>query len=324
MPTSIQSLLLATTTIFQLVACWFEQKKPPPGQLIDVGGYKLHTYIKGEGGPTVIIDHSLGGVEGYFLIDELAKVTRVCMYDRAGFGWSDISPLSRNSKNMVTELDALLTNAGLEPPYIFVGDSFGSYNVRLYTHCFREKVIGMVLTDGLHEVGMSKMPLSLQFLKYFFASGFVMSVLGAILGIIRVLKLCGVFLLLKPELRKFSPDARRYVIRSFCRPKHWLTMAQEILNLDTSSKQVSVANNFGDLPIVSIKANSFFKPSLWTYFIPLKSANKLRDGMHDELIKLSSNCIQIHTNNSGHFVWIDEPDVIVTAVKMVLEKTEAM
>jgi pimeloyl-ACP methyl ester carboxylesterase len=315
----MQTLLLVVTTTYHALSCWLEDFKLAPGQLIDVNGCKLHIYTKGEGSPTIVLDHSLGGIEGYFLIDELAKITRVCVYDRAGFGWSDTNwRLPRTSDNIVTELDILLTNADIKPPYILVGNSFGTYNVRLYAKRFPEKVAGIVLTDGLHEESMFKMPLSLQVLKYFFASGFIMSILGATLGIIRVCKLCGIFRLLKPELGKFPHHVREYVLRSFCRPKHWLTMTREILNLDTSSKQVSIANNFGELPIVSIKATSFFKPSLWTNFIPLKSANKLRDSMHDKIIKLSTNCTQIHANNSGHFIWVDEPEVIVTAVKMIL------
>jgi pimeloyl-ACP methyl ester carboxylesterase len=329
MPSYFQSLLLTVTTIYHAIACWLEDRNPPPGQLIDIGNYKLHlydkhSYHKDEGTPTVILEHSLGGIEGYFLIDELAKIGRVCIYDRAGYGWSDISPHSRTSENMVVELDRLLHFSGIEPPYILVGDSFGSYNARLYARRFPQKVVGMVLTDGLHESGMLKMPFGLQVLKYFFASGFVMSVFGAILGIIRIFKMLGIFELLKPELRKFPQQARQYAIRSFCRPKHWLTMVQEILNLDASSRQVSVANNFGNLPIVNIQASSFFKPAFWTNFIPLKSANQLRETMHGELMQLSTNCTQIQANNSGHFVWIDQPEMIVTAVRMVLEKIQTM
>jgi pimeloyl-ACP methyl ester carboxylesterase len=318
----MQTLLLIATTIYQTVTCWLEDKKSAPGQIVDIGSCKLHILTKGEGSPTIVLDHSLGGIEGYFLIDELAKTTRVCVYDRAGFGWSSISWRQRTSESIVTELDLLLTKASIQPPYILVGNSFGSYNVRLYAQHFPEKVAGIVLTDGLHESNMLKMQFDLQALKYFFASGFVMSVMGATLGIVRICKVCGIFRLLKPELGKFAQEARQQVMRSFCRPKHWLTMAREILNLDTSSEQLKIANNFGALPIISIKANSFFKPALWTNFIPLKSANKLRDSMHEEIMKLSTNCTQIQANNSGHFVWIDEPEIIATAVKIIIENLQ--
>ncbi|MGQ4647012.1 alpha/beta fold hydrolase [Lyngbya aestuarii] len=322
MSISVRVLLLIATTLYQAIACWLENQKSPPGQLIDVGGYRLHFCIAGEGSPTIILDHSLGGIEGYFLIEELAKLTRVCIYDRAGYGWSDHSPHPRTSNQIVTELDTLLTQAGIEPPYILVGNSFGSYNVRLYAHRFPEKVIGIVLTDGLHETGMLKMSIQLQVLKLFFISGFLMSTIGSILGIIRLLGLYGLFELLKPELRQFSKDSLNSVKYSFYRSKHWITMSREMLNLNKSARQVSIANQLGSMPIVSIKASSFFKPSIWTFFIPLRGANQLREKMHRELRNLSTNFLELQANNSGHFVWIDQPNLIVDAVSILLEKNQ--
>jgi pimeloyl-ACP methyl ester carboxylesterase len=316
----IRVFLLATTTIYQAIASWLEDRQTPPGQLIDVGQYRLHLYVAGEASPTIVLDHSLGGVEGYFLIEELSKLARVCIYDRAGYGWSEHSPYPRNSHEIVKELNTLLVEAGIEPPYILIGNSFGSYNVRLYAHLFPEKVVGIVLTDALHEIGMLKMSVPLQALKLFFISGFVMSILGSILGIIRLLRIFGVFELLKPELRHFSQDSLNWVKRSFCRSKHWITMSREMMNLDKSAHQISIAKHFGKVPIVSIKASSFFKPSLWTIFIPLKGANQLREKMHLELCNLSTNFVQLEASKSGHFVWVDQPDVIVNAVRIILDK----
>jgi pimeloyl-ACP methyl ester carboxylesterase len=320
MPILIRAILIVFTTLYHAFACWFENQKPPPGQLFDVGGYHLHLYVVGEARPTIILDHSLGGIEGYLLVEELAKLARVCIYDRAGYGWSEHSPHPRTSQQIVRELDTLLTQAGIEPPYILVGNSFGSYNVRLYAHHFPEKVIGMVLTDGLHETEMLKMSIQLQALKLFFISGFVMSTLGSILGIIRLLRVCGIFELLKPELRQFPKASLNSVKRSFCRSKHWITMSREMLNLNNSARQVIAASQLGSMPIVSIKAISFFKPSLWTIFIPLQGANQLRDKMHIKLCNLSTDCIQLKADKSGHFVWVDQPNFIVDAVKSVLNR----
>jgi pimeloyl-ACP methyl ester carboxylesterase len=216
----------------------------------------------------------------------------------------------------------LLVKAGIEPPYILLGDSFGSYNVRLYAHLFPQKVVGIVLTDGLHETAMLKMPILLQALKLFFISGFGMSILGSTFGIIRLLKVLGAFELLKPELRNFSQNSLNWVKRSFCRPKHWITMSREMINLDKSARQVSIAKYFDTLPIVSIKASLFFKPSFWTFFIPLKNANQLREKMHVELCNLSADFLQVEASKSSHFVWVDQPDVIVDAVKVLLNKMQ--
>jgi pimeloyl-ACP methyl ester carboxylesterase len=244
------------------------------------------------------------------LIEALSALSRVCIYDRAGYGWSDQSGRPRNSEVIVQELDELLTRAGIEPPYVLVGNSFGSYNVRLYAHRFPQKVVGLVLTDGLHESGMLKMSFALQALKLLFVSGFV----------IRSRKTIGLFTLLKPELRRFPETAIERVQRSFCRAKHWVTMSRELINLDQSGRQVAIAQNFGTMPIVSIQSASFFKPALWTRLIPLKAANQLRAEMHLKFQMLSENVVQIEAKSSGHFVWTDEPELVVEAVRRVLEK----
>lgn len=320
MPIPIRVILLFVFTCYQAIASWLEDRQPPPGQLINVGKYRLHFCVVGETSSTIVVDHSLGGLDGYFLMEELAKLGRVFIYDRAGYGWSDHSPYPRTSHQIVKELDQLLNDAKIEPPYILVGDSFGSYNVRLYAHLFPEKVVGIVLTDPLHEAGMLKMPFLLKALKLFFISGFWMSILGSLFGIIRVLKVFGVFELLKPELRLVSQKSLHWVKRSFCRAKHWITMSREMINLDKSGRQVSMVNDLGTIPIIIIKASSFFKTSFWTSFIPLKSANQLREKMHSELSNLSKDCVQLEASKSGHFVWVDQPELIIDAVKIVLNK----
>ncbi|MGK7943755.1 MAG: alpha/beta fold hydrolase [Microcystaceae cyanobacterium] len=317
---SIQGIILIITTIYQAIACQLENRYPPPGQLVEIGTHRLHISTQGEGQPTIILDHSLGGIEGYLLIKQLSKLSKVCIYDRAGYGWSEPSPHPRTSHQIVKELEQLLTKANISPPYILVGDSFGSYNVRLYHHFFPEKVLGMVLTDGLYEEKMLKMPFSLKGLKLFFLSGFIMSILGSFLGIIRVIKMVGIFELLKPELRKFSRTDCNWIKRSFCRSHHWITMSREILNLDQSGHQLSKIEDLGDLPLVNIKSKSFFKPNLVTHFLPLKTVDRLREEMHDQLKTLSTNSVQIEASESGHFVWVDQPHLIVEAVQIVLDK----
>jgi len=98
------------------------------------------------------------------------------------------------------------------------------------------------------------MPIQLQALKLFFICGFVLCIFGSILGIIQLLRKCGIFELIKPELRQFSQESRNLVKRSFCRSKNWITMCREMLNLDNSGNQVTIANQFGSIPIVSIKS----------------------------------------------------------------------
>ena len=97
-------------------------------------------------------------------------------------------------------------------------------------------------------------------------------------------------------------------------------MWREMWNLDASGHQVRQVGNFGELPIISIKASTFFNSSVWNFYMPIKAADQLRERMHAELLKLSTDCTQLQATRSGHFVWVDEPEIILAAVQEVLNR----
>ncbi|MEM9482935.1 MAG: alpha/beta hydrolase [Cyanobacteria bacterium P01_F01_bin.116] len=319
----LRNLILLCTTAYQIWCCRQEDQTPPPGTIYDIGDCKLHLYRRGRARPnqpTIILDHSLGGVEGYLLIDEIAEFADVCIYDRAGYGWSSNSPNPRNSSEMVQELEALLRQAEVPPPYVLVGDSLGSYTMRLYAHTFPEQVAGLILTDGLHEDGMARLPVSLQAMKFIFTAGFLMSVAGSALGFIRILQQLGLFQVLSPKLRQYSQTQLAPVLRSFVRPKHWFTMAREMFSLSTSNEQLSKVESLGSLPVINIKANHFFTPAPLLKPLPLEAADNLWTQMHHGLMRLSRQSLSLPTQSSSHFVWIDEPDAMLEAIERMLLK----
>lgn len=320
----LQYLILLSSAIYHYFATKKEDKQQlPPGELIDIGGYSLHLCCKGEKKekPTVVLDHSLGGLDGYFLIDSLKDLTQFCIYDRAGYGWSNSSFLPRNSDNITIELDLLLSKANIEPPYILIGDSFGSYNTRLYGHKHPDKVVGIIFVDGLHEAPMLNMPLPIIIVKALFFSGFVIAFIGAFFGIIRIIDNCGIFELIKPELNKFNPAIRQQVKRSFYRSRHWLTMAQEMWHLDCSGEYLKIANDLGTIPIINIKSKTFIRKNIFTWLFSLKTIDRFRNKIHHNLSLISNNYSQVNANHSSHFVWLDEPELIVNAVATMLDST---
>jgi len=133
---------------------------PPPGQLVDVGGYQLHIHCLGEGSPTVILESGAGEASPMWgwIQPQLAASTRVCAYDRAGFGWSEDGPQPRDAQQIVTELHLLLQNAGVQPPYLLVGHSLGGELMRLYAGEHPDQVVGLVLIDSSHPEQMTRMP----------------------------------------------------------------------------------------------------------------------------------------------------------------------
>ncbi|MGH9331314.1 MAG: alpha/beta fold hydrolase, partial [Vicinamibacterales bacterium] len=124
----------------------------PPGRLIDVGGYRLHLNGTGAGRPTVVLDAALGGssVSWALVQPEVARFTRVCSYDRAGFGWSDAGPMPRTVGRIVGELRTLLDRAGEPSPYVLVGHSFGGLVLRVFAARYPADVAGLVLVDPAH------------------------------------------------------------------------------------------------------------------------------------------------------------------------------
>src|SRR5688572_2906899 len=126
---------------------------PPPGQLVDVGGYRLHINCVGTGSPTVVIDAGWGdwsAVWSSWVQPAAAQTTRVCTYDRAGYGYSEAGPLPRTSERFAQELHTLLQEAQVPGPYVLVGHSLGGALVRVFAQQYAAEVAGVVLIDSMN------------------------------------------------------------------------------------------------------------------------------------------------------------------------------
>lgn len=125
---------------------------PPPGQLVDVGGYRLHLNCVGTGSPTVVVEAGLGDSSASWsswVQPEAAKTTRVCTYDRAGMGWSEAGPLPRSAEQFAQELHTLLHTGGVPGPYVLVGHSMGGLPVLVFVHEYAAEVAGVVLIESM-------------------------------------------------------------------------------------------------------------------------------------------------------------------------------
>ena len=133
---------------------------PAPGRMVDLGGWRLHLNCSGKPSPaqpTVILEAGAGGLAlDWSLVQPgVAHLARVCSYDRAGAGWSDLGPRPRTLRQKVWELHALLERAGERPPYILVGQSYGGILARLYAATYPTEVAGMVFSESGHERGVA-------------------------------------------------------------------------------------------------------------------------------------------------------------------------
>jgi pimeloyl-ACP methyl ester carboxylesterase len=146
--------LAVAGAIYQAIATErAERAYPPPGEMVDVGGYSLHINCVGQGSPTVVLDAALGDFSAQWVRvqREVSGTTRVCAYDRAGMGWSEIGPEPRDAKQITGELHTLLSKADIEGPYVLVGHSFGGMYMQTYAARYPDEVAGVALVDSSTE-----------------------------------------------------------------------------------------------------------------------------------------------------------------------------
>ncbi len=140
--------LAVLAVILALLSCG-EGGSQPSDQMITVGTHRLHIHREGQGAPAVVIDVGIGSSseEWRQLQKQIAEITHVCTYDRAGYGSSEPGPLPRHSGTVAEELHALLQGASVSGPYILVGHSLGALNLQVYAARYPDDVAGIVLLD---------------------------------------------------------------------------------------------------------------------------------------------------------------------------------
>jgi pimeloyl-ACP methyl ester carboxylesterase len=123
---------------------------PMTGQLVDVGDHRLRINCTGEGSPTVVLESGLGDASFYWarISEAVASTTTVCVYDRAGRGWSESAPKPQDGLAIAADLHTLLAKSGNAAPYILVGHSSGGVYVRIFAAEYPDDVVGMVLLDS--------------------------------------------------------------------------------------------------------------------------------------------------------------------------------
>ncbi len=131
---------------------------PMPGQLIDVGGHRLHLNCTGSGSPTVVLEPGAGEMSSNlgWITPAVARHTRVCAYDRAGRGWSEPADTPQDANQIATDLHTLLQRAHVPGPYVLAGHSFGGLYVLTFAARYPDEVAGMVLIDSTAPASATK------------------------------------------------------------------------------------------------------------------------------------------------------------------------
>lgn len=306
---------------YQFAGMMLDRKHyPPPGRLIDVGGHRLHIHCTGEGSPTVVLEAAAPGWSLYWSLvqPEVARVTRVCAYDRAGIGWSEPGPLPRTGPRMARELHSLLDRAGISGPSILVGHSLGGFIVRLYRQHHPDKVVGMVLVDAGHEMELHQP----EFRKFVNAGKTALPIIRA-MTVLGIPRLFASFDMLPPFLvqqEEKVPGKIRPMLRAgWLRTSYTTTLAGEARALDETLIHVKRTPSLDDLPLVVLTATG---PVWWPDMPGEVNPDTFRRmwlELQRDLTKLSTNSLQIFADQSSHFIQFDQPDLVIEAIRHIID-----
>jgi pimeloyl-ACP methyl ester carboxylesterase len=145
----LKRLTLAIPALFVFLTGCAPSNEQPLDERVDIGTHSLYIQCFGTGNPTIVIDTGVGETFQSWesLIENLGQETRVCAYDRAGYGRSDAGSMPRDSQRAADELHLLLAKSGEDAPFLLVGHSLGGLNMQVYANSYPEEVVGLVLLD---------------------------------------------------------------------------------------------------------------------------------------------------------------------------------
>jgi pimeloyl-ACP methyl ester carboxylesterase len=273
---------------YQTVRASIDRRVPAPGQLIDVGGYRLRLSCAGTGNPAVILESGLGETGEYWhlISTAVARDTRVCVYDRAGRGWSDPSPVVQDGIAVARDLHTLLERGQVPGPFVLVGHSSGAQYVRIFAGRYPEQVTGMVLLDGQPAEAFEGLPVFPLFYSVYRRVSPLLPPLTR-LGAGRLVDDAGI--------GRYPANAR--------------SMVAEFGELPTSLQQARSFQSLGDKPLVVVTAGR----DPMAGWLPLQ----------DEMAKLSSNSSHRVTPYS-HDALVTDPTAAQASIDAIRDVVHAV
>lgn len=328
-------IYILSLTLLITSGCYYqisETKKdlaenPPIGKIVEANGIKYHLNCTGEGETTVILEAGLGksSLSWYWVQKDIEKKTRVCSYDRAGLGWSSGNNEKMSTEKVAKNLNKLLTNAEIKPPFILVGHSRGGIFCRNYYRLFPKEVKGMILVDSTHE---NEPFLELKYAQWdYFKQQLQINIAGTLseIGFIRIMGLANTNSIPLPEKIIKAKNAVQNRTETAKAVVNEIKVMRESLNTF-----IPKLDSLNDLPLIVITSGKRldFKEVRKNASLKHKSVGdeiniaKIGKSLQHELVLLSSDSKQIIAKQSGHMIMYDQPDLIINAINEMVEKAK--
>jgi pimeloyl-ACP methyl ester carboxylesterase len=305
---------VAGSASFNAIArLWFRAHHPAPGEIYIVDGYEMHIGCTGSGSPTIVLDAGLGNdaVTWAAVQPVLARTTRVCAYDRAGFGLSQARPAPRDADHIADELHGLLLDAKVTGPIVLMGHSIAGIYIRDYATRYPEDVAGMVFVDGSTPMQQDNPAIKAMMGKGPPPWAVVVAKAAFIVGVPRLLGRCSHT---KPGLD--AHDAQLQA-EDFCE-MHVQASLGESGNIERSGLETVHTGPYGALPILIFSHDP--TETLATENASQKMAEPVWNQMQEDLKKLSTRSRRIIAKGSSHYVQNDRPDLIEKEVPLFIQQ----
>jgi pimeloyl-ACP methyl ester carboxylesterase len=314
-----------------------------PQRMVDVGGHKLNLYCTGSGSPAVVLQagESYSTLTWHKVQPQIAKLTRVCSFDRAGMGFSEGGPLPRDANAMVSDLHALLQHAGIPAPYVLVAHSIGGLYAPLFADRYPREVAGMVLVDPSFPDQTHALEAASPTMKRFdkaapdayhlcYEAALHRELLPA--GSTKY-AMCGfpphAGAVMKAQCAKRGPavcDVLHVQTAELLRPSFWLDLGSEDKASDQpdSTELLKAQHNYGAMPLIVLTAANDAGPRPPFPPAEMKAIQRAWTAGHNRIARLSSVGVNYIVHHSGHFIQEDRPSVVVSAVSEVVSQARGV
>ncbi|MFC3052555.1 alpha/beta fold hydrolase [Kordiimonas pumila] len=314
--------LSAAPLLVGLILKSFNDEVPPPGQMVDVGGYKLHIHCTGAdtGLPTVVIETGSGEALPlfYWIQKGVSATTKVCSYDRAGLGWSEESGLPRDSKTVNEALHTLLNKAGIKRPFVFVGHSIAGLYNRDYIERYPGEVSGLVLLDPSHP--RQGEVLNIDNKKFYPALANQIHTLQSMIK-------WGITELYNPTeagrdynlILEYPAEIQRQLAYISKRVTTYDAFLAEFRDFDLAALQADRNKTLGDIPFTLISAGTAQNAEDWPEELDSETITQKLMSLHTEMEGLSTNSKRAIIKEADHMSLILNRTYAEQTIPYILE-----